>query len=180
MSGHIENLCTAFTDLDPDPQEGPSGTLPEPPREEEFEGDAEGGYEPPSEGVYEGVVLPPAEGHPQDTTRVGAGPRLRTSSLLVPLAAIAPPAGGGEPPRQEPLLTIIEGGGSELEKTPTTTEELIADWLDHVPHRPPGNVIGRIGKHVKQMIAEGIEPAHIRAGIAACRPVAGSAGRGAT
>ncbi|MCW2768361.1 MAG: hypothetical protein JWO11_4320, partial [Nocardioides sp.] len=50
---------------------------------------------------------------------------------------------------------------------PVGTDELIADWLDHVPKRPPGQVIGQVGKHVKSMLGEGIDPADVRRGIAA-------------
>lgn len=50
---------------------------------------------------------------------------------------------------------------------PTTTDQLIGDWLDHVPKRPPGTVISQVGKHIKAMLdGDGIDPADVRRGIA--------------
>jgi len=90
-----------------------------------------------------------------------------------PSANPSPPAGGDSSPRQQPHLAIIEGGAGTVAETdenkpePTTTDELIADWIEHMPKRPPGQVIARVGKHIKAMLAEGIDPADVRAGIAA-------------
>jgi len=44
---------------------------------------------------------------------------------------------------------------------PQTTEELVGYWLENVPSRPPGQVIARIGKSIKEMLGEGIDPAAI-------------------
>ena len=50
---------------------------------------------------------------------------------------------------------------------PETTDALVADWIEHCRRRPPGQVIGQVGKQVKAMLAENIDPADIRRGIAA-------------
>jgi hypothetical protein len=50
---------------------------------------------------------------------------------------------------------------------PSTTDALIAEWLEHCTSRPPGSVIGQVGKQVKAMLAEGIDPADVRRGLAA-------------
>lgn len=44
---------------------------------------------------------------------------------------------------------------------PQTSAELIAYWLENVRHRPAESVIGRVGKSIKAMLAEGIDPDHI-------------------
>lgn len=46
-----------------------------------------------------------------------------------------------------------------------TTEAIIANWLESCRKRPPGNVIGQVGKHVKTMLGEGLDPADVRAGL---------------
>jgi hypothetical protein len=48
-----------------------------------------------------------------------------------------------------------------------TAQALIADWIEHVPKRPPGNVVGQVSKHIKAMLAEGVDPLDIRRGLAA-------------
>lgn len=47
-----------------------------------------------------------------------------------------------------------------------TAQALIADWIDHIPKKPPGSVIGQVGKHIKAMLADGIDRADIRRGLA--------------
>lgn len=48
-----------------------------------------------------------------------------------------------------------------------TAGTLISEWIDHCPKRPPGTVIGQVGKHLKTMLAEGIDPDDLRRGLAA-------------
>jgi hypothetical protein len=47
-----------------------------------------------------------------------------------------------------------------------TAQTLIAEWLDACPKRPPGDVIGQIGKHLAALLGEGIDPADVRNGLA--------------
>ncbi len=104
------------------------------------------------DGSYDAAV---AKSYP-DTEEV-----LRTSRTEEPLRGSraetdVPPSAGAAAPRAA-LAPVA----------PATTDELIADWLDHVPKRPPGQVIGQVGKSVKTMLGEGIDPADVRRGIAA-------------
>jgi hypothetical protein len=49
-----------------------------------------------------------------------------------------------------------------------TARDLIADYVRrHCVKRPPGRVLGHLGKLIAEMLAEGIDPADIRAGLAA-------------
>lgn len=174
---HIETLRQAFKGLDPEPGDGgyetPSETLPEPVEEE--------GSEPLPEGVLEGVVLPPDEPLGQRDSegvrgyvRARGDARAHTSPspsptpdpLPIPFGASG---GGGEPPRQGPLLALLEGGATTVAENaaPQTADQLIAYWIENVPKRPPGTVIGRVGKSIKAMLGEGIEPADIAAGLEA-------------
>lgn len=181
VAGHINDLCAAFVNLDPDPGQGPAEPLDEDPRYEDFEGGEEGVTEPLPEEVLEGVVLPPlqplhqggaegvrgyARGRGPVYARNSPTPSPTPGPLPIPLAASG---GGGEPPRQGPMLELIEGGGSTAVESsaPQTADQLIAYWIDHVPKRPPGQVIGRVGKSIKAMLGEGIDPADIAAGLEA-------------
>ena len=63
---------------------------------------------------------------------------------------------------------MIAGGAVLAEKpAPQTADQLIAYWIENVPKRPPGQVIGRVGKSIKAMLEEGIDPADIAAGLEA-------------
>jgi len=48
-----------------------------------------------------------------------------------------------------------------------TTQALVGEWIDHCRKRPPGNVIGQVGKQIKAMLEEGIDPADVRLGLVA-------------
>jgi hypothetical protein len=79
-----------------------------------------------------------------------------------------PPTEAADPaPQQRPDAEIIELFPGAPKPAPATTDELVADWLEHIPKRPPGSVIGRVGKHIKTMLGEGIDPADVRRGVAA-------------
>jgi hypothetical protein len=49
---------------------------------------------------------------------------------------------------------------------PVTAQTLVGEWFDMVPKRPPEDVVGPVSKHLKKMLAEGIDPDDIRAGLA--------------
>jgi hypothetical protein len=46
------------------------------------------------------------------------------------------------------------------------TQKVIGNWIDHCDHRPPARVIGQVSKQVKELIEEGIDPAHVERGLA--------------
>jgi hypothetical protein len=48
-----------------------------------------------------------------------------------------------------------------------TAQALTAEWLDRCARRPPRDVIGRVGKQLSRLLGDGIDPADIRAGLAA-------------
>lgn len=50
---------------------------------------------------------------------------------------------------------------------PDTSQGLIGEWISHCRARPPKNVIGQVAKHVAAMLAEGIDSADVRRGLAA-------------
>lgn len=42
---------------------------------------------------------------------------------------------------------------------------IIGEWIDTLPSRPPGRVIGQVAREVKAMLNEGIDPTLIRTGV---------------
>lgn len=95
---------------------------------------------PDAKGIGKGIGNPHACAHAR-------------SPAPTPTPTPVPPSAGAVAPRAH--------------AAPATADQLIADWLDHIPKRPPGQVIGQVGKHIKAMLTENIDPADIRRGIAA-------------
>ena len=78
---------------------------------------------------------------------------------LSPGPSTLPPMAGTAAPPSTAVAVI--------EPPPDTAGTLIGEWLDHVPKRPPGSVIARVGKHLRAMLGEGIDPADVRRGLIA-------------
>ena len=68
-----------------------------------------------------------------------------------------PPSAGADAPRREL---------AKLDESPTA-QTLVGEWVDHCPKKPPGSVVAQIGKHLRAMLAEGIDPGDVRAGLVA-------------
>jgi hypothetical protein len=49
----------------------------------------------------------------------------------------------------------------------TTAQTIVGEWIDRCAKRPPGDVIGQIGKRVATMLGEGTDPDDVRRGMAA-------------
>lgn len=77
--------------------------------------------------------------------------------------------GGGEsapiPPVPVPEPDYSVGDGKPSAEANSAT--LIAEWIDRCAKRPPGRVIGQVGKELKAMLEEGIGYETVRAGLAA-------------
>lgn len=69
----------------------------------------------------------------------------------IPIPEITPPSAGTAEPSPDPEITA---------------RTILGEWIDRCQSRPPGQVIGQIGKHVKAMLDEGIHPDDIRRGLA--------------
>jgi hypothetical protein len=50
--------------------------------------------------------------------------------------------------------------------SPGTAQGLITEYVDHCRKRPPGQVLGQLGKQIAGMLAEGIDPDDVRHGLA--------------
>ncbi|MCX5209719.1 hypothetical protein OG689_10535 [Kitasatospora sp. NBC_00240] len=136
VAGHIETLRNAFWEPAPTPPARPLRSLQD--------GDAEPHAEAPPQGGPKGSTRARAQ-----TTRTQASRALSPAPAPTPVPYPVPPTAGADAPHPA-----------------VTAQTLVGEWLDHVPHRPPGNVIGQASKHLKQMLDEGVDPDHIRRGLA--------------
>ncbi|MFJ2626874.1 hypothetical protein ACIO6T_26480 [Streptomyces sp. NPDC087532] len=70
-------------------------------------------------------------------------------------------------PRNLDLGTSSPSGGASAPAPETTSaQQLIAEYAAACAHRPPSGVLGHLGRETAKLLAEGIEPGHIRAGLA--------------
>ncbi|MFJ8107964.1 hypothetical protein [Streptomyces sp. NPDC096132] len=70
-------------------------------------------------------------------------------------------------PRNLDLGTTAPSG-SACAPAPETvsTQQLMAEYAAACAHRPPSGVLGHLGRETAKLLAEGIDPDHIRAGLA--------------
>ncbi|WP_406133225.1 hypothetical protein [Streptomyces zaomyceticus] len=70
-------------------------------------------------------------------------------------------------PRNLDLGTSLPSGSASA-PTPETAsaQHLIAEYAAACAHRPPSGVLGHLGRETAKLLAEGIDPAHVRAGLA--------------
>ncbi|MFK8906191.1 hypothetical protein [Streptomyces sp. YS-3] len=57
------------------------------------------------------------------------------------------------------------GGASAPAPESVSTQQLIAEYVAACPNRPPSGFLGRLGKETAKLLTEGIDAAHIRAGL---------------
>jgi hypothetical protein len=55
--------------------------------------------------------------------------------------------------------------GREAPDTGSVSARLIGEYVTSCRQRPPGDVLGHLGRVVKKLLAEGIGPEHVRAGL---------------
>lgn len=100
---------------------------------------------------------PNPSGNPSDMPTPGT-PGVRGVVTVVPQGVSPIP---GSPDRSATGRSL-----APRTEPPDNSQALIAEWIDHCRKRPPGNVIGQVGKQIKAMLAEGIDPADVRTGLA--------------
>ena len=143
VTGHIDTLMKAFSE--------PSGPSSEPP--------SGGGSPTPSAPPSGSPSETPAEGDPEGDwgTRAHARDPLPLPLPLSP-TPVPPSAGRGAPAPGAPLRAVPDE---------PTAQVILGEYLDRCAKRPPGAVIGQVGKLIKAMLAEGIDPDDVRRGMAA-------------
>jgi hypothetical protein len=68
-------------------------------------------------------------------------------------------------PRIMDLGDTPSGGASAPAPGTVSANQLIAEYAAACAHRPPGNVLGHLGREARRLLEEGIAPAHVRAGL---------------
>lgn len=122
-----------------------------------------------------GPPIGPPVDRSNGTTYVGRAPSALTEETQVmtlvkssgaPPESLVPEQGAGS---REQVVIPPTAGALEIvrDEPPATTDALVGEWIEHCRKRPPGNVIGQVGKQVKAMLAEGIDAPDVRAGLAA-------------
>lgn len=69
-------------------------------------------------------------------------------------------------PDQTNTPTGGEAAHAPIAARQVSSQTIVAAWIDTLPQRPPGRVIGQVAKEIKTMLDEGIDPDLIRAGVA--------------
>ncbi|MFF6885480.1 hypothetical protein ACFY9F_20175 [Streptomyces sp. NPDC012421] len=68
-------------------------------------------------------------------------------------------------PRNRDLGSTPLGGASAPAPESVSAKDLIGEYVAGCAHRPPEDVLGRLGREVRKLLDEGIAPDHIRAGL---------------
>ncbi|MEU9342051.1 hypothetical protein AB0D74_12640 [Streptomyces sp. NPDC048278] len=122
----------------------------------------------PHEGLAEGSRTPdelPA--HHNKTAAQGAlGEPSRSTHRGLSEPSMSP-HGPDLGPRNLDLGTTTPSGDVSAPAPATvSTQQLMAEYAAACAHRPPSGVLGHLGRETAKLLAEGIEPDHIRAGLA--------------
>lgn len=71
-------------------------------------------------------------------------------------------ASGGAAPQRDPGKALASASVS----AGPTAQDLVAEWIDHCPERPPSRVIGQVAKELAGCLNDGIPYEAVRAGLA--------------
>jgi hypothetical protein len=103
------------------------------------------------------LVAQPATG--ECSQGESAGQKRLTKGSVNPRRGFAEPSASGS--------RILDPGSVPTgREAPDDTRTLVAEYVLRCAQRPPGDVLGHLGRIVKQLLTEGIDPAHVRAGLA--------------
>ncbi|WDO07161.1 hypothetical protein ME763_16620 [Streptomyces murinus] len=91
------------------------------------------------------------------------GPSVKTHDRLTEQSVS--PHGPDLGPRIVDLGSTPSGGASAPAPDTVSAKHLIAEYAAACTHRPPKDVLGHLGQEVRKLLDEGIDPAHIRAGL---------------
>ncbi|MFB7618886.1 hypothetical protein [Kitasatospora sp. NPDC056181] len=100
----------------------------------------------------------------------GPGDRPKKTAGQTAIAEDAPKALRNLPEPSTPGSRILDPGssfptGREAPDATVSANQLVGEYVAACASRPPGSVIGHLGKVTKALLAEGIAPEHVRAGL---------------
>ncbi|WSB49175.1 hypothetical protein OHA00_18445 [Streptomyces cellulosae] len=123
----------------------------------------------PHGGGSEGARNPHGPSDQMETTSKIAGQEAFSEPSPEPhglvLEAAVTPHGPDLGPRIMDLGSTPSGGASAPAANTVSAKQLIAEYSAACAHRPPQDVLGHLGREVRKLLAEGIAPDHIRAGL---------------
>ncbi|MFE9840300.1 hypothetical protein [Streptomyces goshikiensis] len=68
-------------------------------------------------------------------------------------------------PRNRELGSTPLGGASAPAPQTVSAKVLVTEYAAACEHRPPTSVLGQLGREAAKLLAEGIDPSHVRAGL---------------
>lgn len=148
VAEHIETLRRAFREPDPTPSEGGSGT----PSGTPSDTPDEGGREASTRGR-----APTSRAHSPAPAPAPAPIPSPVQDAVAETEAQPEPIDFDDPDFVGATTTATE---------PASADTIVGEWIDRCTKRPPGSVIGRVGKQIKQLLADDITPDDIRRGLA--------------
>lgn len=174
--GVCKGPCTRRTE----PSTNLPGTLPEPslrvPRHlAEPSPSLPGALEPPAEpGASAPAPISPAPAPVQGSSDASATDSEQTTEETAGQGAFAEPSpkalrslGEGSAPGSR----IMDPGSSfptgreAPDACSASAKDLVGEYVTSCSRRPPGDVLGHLGRVVKKLLAEGIAPEHVRVGL---------------
>jgi hypothetical protein len=69
--------------------------------------------------------------------------------------------------RPAPPLALVHSATTPAVPNGPTAQTLLAEYIDHVPKRPPSRVLGQLGRELSALLAEGVAPDDVRNGLIA-------------
>jgi hypothetical protein len=103
------------------------------------------------------------------TTSSSRSTRLRMRSRRHVVAAWKRPAEESEVAKKAKQPTLFEVPAPLIasgQPGDATAHVIVGEWLARCQVRPPGRIIGQVGKLIKEMLAEGVDADHVRRGCA--------------
>lgn len=99
---------------------------------------------------------------------IRSGESRRSKAEANASASATPPAEASVKQKRTPSRPV-PSASNEAEESPTgaTAQTIIAEYIERCSKTPPRNVINQLGKHIKAMLEEGIDPNDVRRGLAA-------------
>ncbi|MCM8551879.1 hypothetical protein [Streptomyces sp. STCH 565 A] len=123
----------------------------------------------PHGGGSEGARSSHGSSAQMDTSRKGPRQKVFSEPSREPQGhdreAAVTPHGPDLGPRIVDLGSTPSGGASAPAADAVSAKQLIAEYSAACAHRPPQGVLGHLGREVRKLLAEGIAPDHIRAGL---------------
>jgi len=103
----------------------------------------------------------PEQGNPWEPEAPGSSDT-RPQATSHEASRSSAPEHSAESRGQKPMQ---DTGTSPGKRRDDGADTIVGEWVGRCRKRPPRNVIGMVGKHIKVLLGEGVDPADVRAGL---------------